>query len=210
MAALVPTASLVALALWTSRHWDRLPSRIPVHWGLNGADRWVLNTTVGVYGFIAVSAALSLSLMMFAWGTLHWSRRVSASSLNGSTDRRLRRLNVEVLLVISYFPAVHAWIALLRPSALGRWWGLALFGVFAIYFIRLIRAAQVSVETPIGDRTPDDCWKLGIFYFNPADPSVFVAQRFGIGYTFNLGNRWSWAVLGGLIAAIFARTLLQA
>jgi uncharacterized membrane protein len=52
------------------------------------------------------------------------------------------------------------------------------------------------------NRTPDRCWKAGIFYVNPDDPALFVPKRFGIGYTLNLGNSWSWAVLAliGVVA----------
>src|SRR6201987_6566316 len=45
------------------------------------------------------------------------------------------------------------------------------------------------------DRTPDRCWKAGIFYVNRADPALFVEKRVGIGYTLNFGNPWSWVVL---------------
>jgi uncharacterized membrane protein len=34
-----------------------------------------------------------------------------------------------------------------------------------------------------------------MFYINPKDPALFVEKRFGIGYTVNLGNRWSWIFL---------------
>jgi uncharacterized membrane protein len=40
---------------------------------------------------------------------------------------------------------------------------------------------------------------LGLIYFNPADPSILVEKRFGVGYTINLGNRWAWAVLAALV-----------
>ena len=50
--------------------------------------------------------------------------------------------------------------------------------------------------------TPENCWKAGIFYVNHEDPALFVPKRFGIGYTLNFGNPWSWAVLAliGLLA----------
>jgi Family of unknown function (DUF5808) len=49
----------------------------------------------------------------------------------------------------------------------------------------------------------DDAWR-GIFYWNPKDPALFVPKRFGIGYTLNFGNPWSWVVL----AAIFIIAML--
>ena len=45
-----------------------------------------------------------------------------------------------------------------------------------------------------GPRPPDDAWK-GSFYSNRNDPALLVPKRFGIGYTLNFGNPWSWAVL---------------
>jgi uncharacterized membrane protein len=206
---LVAPASLLALALWASRHWEQLPARIPVHFGLHGPDRWIAHTTAEVYGFIAAQAAVSLSLILVAWGVLHWSRRNSAGEATARRDRRFRRLNVQMLLLVAYFPAAHAWIALLKPDAMGLWSGAALLLV-VIYIIRLIHANRSPTTTPDGDRTPDESWKLGSFYFNPADPSIFVAKHFGIGYTMNFGNRWSWAVLGVVLTvAIFARALLR-
>jgi uncharacterized membrane protein len=45
-----------------------------------------------------------------------------------------------------------------------------------------------------GQRPPDAAWK-GVFYSNPDDPALLVPKRYGIGYTLNFGNPWSWAVL---------------
>jgi uncharacterized membrane protein len=41
----------------------------------------------------------------------------------------------------------------------------------------------------------DECWKLGVFYFNPEDPSLFIPKRSGLGYTLNFANPLSWLVL---------------
>jgi uncharacterized membrane protein len=73
----------------------------------------------------------------------------------------------------------------------------------------MIRALRRAAATPAGDRTPDACWKLGIFYFNPADPAVFVAKRFGVGFTFNFASRWSWVMLAAFLVVAVAGTLLK-
>jgi len=41
-----------------------------------------------------------------------------------------------------------------------------------------------------------------MFYVNRENPDVFVPKRYGIGYTLNFGNRWSWAVLALILFAI--------
>jgi uncharacterized membrane protein len=51
------------------------------------------------------------------------------------------------------------------------------------------------------DRDDDRFWKAGLFYVNRDDPSVMVGNRFGIGWTFNFGNRTACLVFAGIIAA---------
>jgi uncharacterized membrane protein len=59
-----------------------------------------------------------------------------------------------------------------------------------------------------GKRPPDDAWK-GIFYSNSRDPAVFVPKRYGIGYTLNFGNPWSWLIVVLIFAAVMAPLLLS-
>ena len=47
------------------------------------------------------------------------------------------------------------------------------------------------------DPSPSECWKGGIVYYNPNDAALVVRRRDAIGFTFNLANRWSWAIFGG-------------
>ena len=48
---------------------------------------------------------------------------------------------------------------------------------------------------PIGDRTADRYWRLGVFYVNRDDPAVVVEKRFGIGYTLNFARPTSWTIM---------------
>ncbi|MDO4443020.1 MAG: DUF5808 domain-containing protein [Slackia sp.] len=50
---------------------------------------------------------------------------------------------------------------------------------------------------PIDD---DAHWKLGIFYFNPDDPSIWLPERFGIGWTVNFARPAAWACILGFSA----------
>lgn len=50
-------------------------------------------------------------------------------------------------------------------------------------------------------RPPEEGWK-GIFYSNPEDPALLVPKRFGIGWTVNFGNPWSWVVLALILFAV--------
>jgi Family of unknown function (DUF5808) len=66
---------------------------------------------------------------------------------------------------------------------------LLLLGALSLLLLILLRKRQ---------RPPDDGWK-GMFYSNAEDPALLVPKRFGIGYTLNFGNPWSWCVLALLL-----------
>jgi uncharacterized membrane protein len=218
--ALLPAAFVAGLGLWVAFHWRDLPPRFPIHWSLRGPDNWVAATPAAVFGFLAIQAWMCLLPAAIAWGLLRWSRRVSATGVRAASERRFRRRVLWILIVTAYLLPFPAWAALFRPSAaVVDAWLLVFLGVVAALCVSLIRmgqggsrpAARATAAAPAtGDRTPDGCWKWGLFYVNPDDPAVFVEKRFGIGYTVNLGNRWTWALLALLaipapIALVFLR-----
>jgi uncharacterized membrane protein len=214
--AVLPVFFLAALGLWAGFHWDRLPSHFPVHWGIQGADRWVTTTPATVFGFLAVQAFVCLLLAGLAWGLLNWSRRISTTGASAAAERQFRRRIVQLLIVSEYFLACPAWFALFHPAvAAMNVWGLALAAVMVAFTVNLMRGGQggsratvTAGAAPVGDRTPDACWKWGLFYVNSADPSILVEKRFGIGYTLNFGNRWTWVVLALLLVAPAAGLIL--
>ena len=70
------------------------------------------------------------------------------------------------------------------------------------------RKSEVPEGAPVGDRTADEHWHWGLFYFNPADPALMVEKRMGIGYTLNFGNPWAWLMLVGLVGvSLVVRTI---
>lgn len=68
-------------------------------------------------------------------------------------------------------------------------------------------SAFVSGLMPLDD---DEHWKLGVLYFNPDDASLWLPERFGIGWTMNLARPAAWALLGGLVllTVVFAAAML--
>jgi len=61
-----------------------------------------------------------------------------------------------------------------------------------------------------GDGMQDDRWKLGMFYFNPSDPSILVERRFGVGWTLNLGNIWAIVLIFfGIVGVCLLPSLLS-
>lgn len=198
----LPLVLLSFLAVWADRHFNQIPQRIPVHWNLHGANRWIERTHAGIAGYLGVSAAISLVFALMARGIFHWSRRISTRGPASDKERRFRRRNAQLMLLLSWLTPVVAWITLARPNQ-AIWGPILATGAILAILVSLLRYHQGP-----GDRAPDSCWKFGIFYYNPSDPSVFIPKRFGIGYTFNFGNRWTWILLGGVIVPIICVSVI--
>lgn len=50
----------------------------------------------------------------------------------------------------------------------------------------------------------DEHWILGIIYFNRDDASLFLPERFGIGWTINMARPAAWALLAGFVLLTIA------
>lgn len=71
---------------------------------------------------------------------------------------------------------------------------------------RAVKRLSVSDELLADD---DAYWKLGVFYFNPDDPALFVPERFGIGWTCNFARPSVWVIVGvgALVIILFSIAL---
>ncbi|OFW11222.1 MAG: hypothetical protein A3H96_25610 [Acidobacteria bacterium RIFCSPLOWO2_02_FULL_67_36] len=199
---IVPVGMLAATALYLHANWQRLPERVPVHWGLDGTPNgWADRTWHGVYGPLILCAVIGLIVLLMAEAIIHASPRARVAGTEAWT-RRFRRANV-ILLVAGVW-GVSAMMSLFALTPLftdvtgppGLVWMIPLVLVVSIlpFTWQLVRVVR---ERDSGsDGTPDACWKLGLIYYNPEDSALMVEKRFGIGYTVNFGNRTLWWIVG--------------
>jgi len=183
---LAPLVFLSGAALYLNANWDRIPG--------NGSSR-------DVFGPLIIGAEMTLWLFGFALATWYGSRR----------SEPLRRPALGVFVAFAWMLsllmpglALQPLIQLPVPALIAPAMAIILFCLF--YMIKKSRDARGPL-----DPTPNECWKGGILYYNPNDPVIFVGRRDGAGFTLNLGNPWSWAVLGSpllLMASAFLVFLL--
>ncbi len=57
-----------------------------------------------------------------------------------------------------------------------------------------VKTSTTGVNGAVIDRDDDRYWKLGMFYFNQNDPSLFLEKRFGVGWTINLARPLAWII----------------
>jgi uncharacterized membrane protein len=176
----------------------------------HGADTHRLTvyllSTSGLLGF----------LTLVLYGLSFWVRPVYASGPERVRELKFRRTVSIIVLGSEFYLTLQAtWVMFMprhQPLMAAATLPLALVFVLIVAVV-LVRLGQggsrligggkrlpVSGQ-PVGDRTPDHYWKLGVFYFNPDDSAVFVEKRFGIGYSLNFARPITWIILTLLLMA---------
>ncbi len=65
-----------------------------------------------------------------------------------------------------------------------------------------VKPNSAEGRSDVVKRDDDDNWKMGMFYFNRNDPSLFVEKRFGIGLTVNFAHYGAWIFIGVILAIV--------
>ena len=199
-AALVPFAILAAAALFLYLNRGRLSEH-----GRN----WQ-----GVYAPLLLGAFHSGLMLLIGLGILRASPRGRVAA-NRAASAALRRVILQFLIAAVWGMSLllgAVSLAPLFPQQLSGNWppiltSLGLIALVIPFLWRLVRIGRATGSG--GDGTPDQCWKLGMFYFNPADSAIFVEKRFGIGYTINFGNNAAWLSLGLILLFSLVPVLLS-
>jgi uncharacterized membrane protein len=177
---------------------------------LAGFGAWAaMKDAPSLIPLIVIPAMSCVLLIAIALGILYRSRRIQTTGEAGARERLFRRRILLMILFTEYllvFPPAFKLFQL--PLASIGIWAVAVPIVIIFLVAIIMRGGQGGSRIPgatpgiaVGDRTPDERWKFGMFYFNPGDSALFVEKRLGVGYTLNFGNVWSWVLLGVFIAA---------
>ncbi len=205
-----PYLMLACAALLMRAHWNEIPDPMPVHWDLAGnPNGWMPKTPLIFWALIGSDFAACAIFTFAIVAMLYFSRQVNVIGAKAREERRFRWIGIAVILAGSYLPAPLAFLPL-NPHAGLAFGGVTFFLVImTVGALELVRRGQGGVrlapaygEQVISDRTPDQCWKWGIFYYNPDDPALMVEKRFGIGWTLNFAHRGAWIFMGLVFASL--------
>lgn len=220
-----PFALLAACAGYLGTHWQDIPARLVTHWSAHGEpDRRVARSLGTVFFPFLAAPAILLAMTLLLYGIAHWLRPIYAGGLEGEHESRFRRTVSILLLAVEYWiAALFSWLAMRPllpaslqrpPVALAMLPGLVAISAAGILMwlgqggsrISPVQRPDSDSTKPVGDRTEDRFWKLGVFYFNRGDASVMVEKRFGVGYTVNFAHPVAWVIILLPVAAVLAVT----
>jgi uncharacterized membrane protein len=196
----------ILLAACTGYLWVH---RAQIDSGASGHPNGSVIHYLTVYLLSTATHLAALTLVLY--GLSHWVRPLYAGGPEHARELRFRRTVSAIVLGAQYYVTLQAsWIMLVRRH------GSLMSGVlipFAFVFVLLVivvlarlgqggsrlpakeHESSPASSLPIGDRTPDRYWKLGIFYFNRDDSAVFIEKRFGLGYGLNFARPAAWIIL---------------
>lgn len=213
---LVPVVLSLAICV---AGYDSIPEEVPMQMDFSGQVSTYATKSYALVCFPAMVTAFIGAILAFSHWQMLRSKKFSdpaaplaSAWAYGMFLRAQSTLIVASGVVLGFVGVVMA-LAMVGTLTLGQaaLWCLALvaavvvgsLAVSAVYGqngSRLI--ARVSAGDGAMQRDNDRFWKLGVFYVNREDPSLFVPERFGIGWTMNWGRPAVWVIAAGLVLAI--------
>jgi uncharacterized membrane protein len=217
----LPLAIIAATATYLATSYAAAPAIIPVHFDIAGNPNAYAHKTIGSY-FLLVWVQLGLEVLLTGMTLLI----VGSKALPGRAENRFRRWWLRYLfgmkvLTLAYLGLLAVLVAEAAQTGSSAPIAPVLPFTLAYVFVLLVSAVVLTIRTGQGgsrlgspaetavDRIDDRYWKLGAFYVNPEDPSLFVEKRFGVGWTINLGNRWGVITIGMLLAVAILLPLVR-
>jgi len=213
---LIPGMLILGTIIFTNFMYDQIPNEIPMHTDFSGNVRYDDKTI----GNILLMPAMQL-FMLGMFLCINLVIKHSKQQLSGANPDRSKIQNVlfrrywslymilSSLLMVLLFSFIQ--ITFIYP-ALEAYTELV---ITVTIIILLLGTILLSIKTGQGgsrikiddkevnkniDRDDDRYWKLGQFYVNKNDPSIFIEKRFGVGWTNNWAHPLSWVFIVGMIA----------
>lgn len=204
--------------------YPSMPDMVPMHADLAGnVDSYVPKSPgvaafpVLVQAFLCVCFVACHALILRSKRAVDPARPASSAFAYGLFMRAWSAFLLAAGLVLSAAVGITFMLSSLGWLSLGAAAVVVLFVTLLIVVGSLVLSlvygqSGARVMRRLGDASQlcsddDEHWKLGILYWNPDDASVFLPERFGIGWTINLARPAAWAALVGFAAVVAAFVL---
>ena len=199
--------------------YAQMPDLIPQHMNFQGEVTEYMEKTPFTILVPALIVAFVAACMAFAHWTILRSKRPSNPSAPATSALAYGMFaRAQSILLVAGGLALSVLGPVMELSFIGVT-GLEQAGVFVVAVALVIVVGSIVVSLVYGQggsrvfsrmaaserllADDDEHWKLGVFYYNPDDASLFLPERFGIGWTMNWARPAVWAImLAGLVLTV--------
>src|SRR5690625_1761151 len=212
---IIPFFIVIVTVAYTFLVYDQIPDEVPIHTSFSGKVTYD-EKSIGNLLILPFSQLFLLGTMLIVQYVINHSKQ-QISAENPERSKRqvvLFRRYWSLYLVISTYLITFMFSGLQLTFIYPDLLGYEDYVIWPVIAFLLIGAIVLSIRTGQGgsrmkmdskreanvmDRDDDQYWKLGQFYVNKNDPSIFVEKRFGVGWTNNWAHPISWILLLSLI-----------
>lgn len=203
---LIPLSIIIFGLLFTMIQYPYLPDKLPGHF--NAAGEVTRYDNKSLYSaFMLPLVQLGMTAMMFGLYKVMSSAKITINPARPKTtllqgQLANRRWGIFTVLMATLLNAQFLYLQFMVLQLIGSSKSMLISlviysGIIGLVIYTSITTGQggsrikVSVEetqkdnTKLIQRDDDIHWKLGMLYYNPADPTLWVEKRFGIGWTIN-------------------------
>ena len=194
--------------------YNGLPEELVVSVGTSGLVQ-TMPKALGIFYLLGIQAGVFLLMIGVQYIIKNAKQDISNLDTEASIERNVKfRYHFSVILYIMglviglvlFSTLMYSFGIIVDKNLLITFTLLLTFLPVIAIFAYSIRNRQDgssdSKDDDTIDKDDDEYWKLGMFYFNPKDPSMFVAKRAGIGYTINHAKWQTWVIYFVIIGLI--------
>lgn len=221
---LIHAAITCISVIWVLQFYDRIPDTLAMQFDFSGN---VTRTAAKSYLNVLLPNMLQ-AIMILLFLLINWSIRNSKQQLDPnrpelSAARSIifrRRWSffsimsglmvvllftfIQINMVLQLNPNLITVVSLIIPAIVV----IAALGLTITTGQGGSRIRKAPSETPSTHQYNDDKhWKLGLFYFNRQDPSLFVEKRMGVGWTINHAHPLGLLILIAPVVLIILVTI---
>ncbi|WLD91707.1 DUF1648 domain-containing protein [Alkalihalobacillus sp. AL-G] len=208
---ILPFAISLTMMMITLQLYDQIPDRIPMQYNFEGeVTNWTEKSYRSVLVMPIMQVYLTLLFLFINTMIAKAKQQVSAENPEQSLQQNVvfrRRWSAFIIITgtaltllfsfiqLSFIYPINNQLLTIVPIIFGI--GVTI-GSIVLSFSTGQGGSRINVRSEGSgtalNRDDDEHWKLGQFYYNKKDPSLFLEKRFGIGWTVNFARPAAWMI----------------
>lgn len=222
------SGGMIMLTIYfTINNYELFPNEIPINFNVSGEPTNWINKSHTAVMFLPITQLHMLIIFMFANTVIRTAKQqIDATHPTSSVKQNIlfrRRWSRFIIWMGTIMTALFSFIQYTHVHPVSAVFQRNLFtlvtaGLLIAVIVLSFKTGQggsrirtnivTTGENTNSIRDDDEHWKLGIFYANKDDPSLFLEKRFGIGWTINLARPLVWVLFVAIIGSAIGITLI--